>query len=192
MIANVYGRYFQKSRTFLLPLLGLKHSNITRVFNTYLSWEGQYTIDNKKLILLIDDFSELFRTKEFIAIEQKILITSTLYEKTLVVEGGKVHIFDLSIIGADWDHFVQGKYSLLSKALKQKIKNYYGADSSEWDFVESFLYPEKYYDLYAQLLGVEVNLLHQVGELCNIFNPENEELHLELISNFQFSNTLPI
>ena len=51
-LKNIYKKYFQKSKIFLYPLLGIK-KGITFVPNeTYMSWDNLYTINDNKLILL--------------------------------------------------------------------------------------------------------------------------------------------
>ena len=42
----------------------------------------------------------------------------------------------------------------------------------------SYLHPEDYFDLYADLLGVDINILKAVGELCAPFHIEKETLKI--------------
>jgi hypothetical protein len=46
--------------------------------------------------------------------------------------------------------------------------------------VHSFLYPNKWYDRYAELLGVEPNLLKEVGELCTKTDIDKESLLIQV------------
>jgi hypothetical protein len=71
-----------------------------------------------------------------------------------------------------------GKYSKLSTVLKRAIKNYYGDKSSEYKYIETFLYPEKYFTLYAKLLDVDVKTLQETGELCDPCDMEKENLKI--------------
>ena len=58
------------------------------------------------------------------------------------------------------------------------IERFYGKDSSTYEYVMSYLYPEDYFDIYAELLGVNVNILKGVGELCAPYNAEKETLKI--------------
>ena len=47
-------------------------------------------------------------------------------------------------------------------------------------YVHSFLYPNKWYERYAELLGVEPNLLKEVGELCDKPDFDKETLLIQV------------
>jgi hypothetical protein len=44
------------------------------------------------------------------------------------------------------------------------------------------LYPDDYFNIYAELLGVEVDLLKQVGELCAPLDIDKETLKIPIES----------
>ena len=44
----------------------------------------------------------------------------------------------------------------------------------------SYLYPEDYFDIYAELLGVNINILKNVGELCAPYNIDKETLKISV------------
>jgi len=46
--------------------------------------------------------------------------------------------------------------------------------------MHSYLYPEKFFSRYAELLGVEESLLKSVGELCTKPDLEKEMLMIEV------------
>jgi hypothetical protein len=71
-----------------------------------------------------------------------------------------------------------GRYSKLSTVLKRAIKTYYGESSTEYDYIESYLYPEKYFEVYAKLLDVDVKMLKKIGELCDPCDLEKEKLKI--------------
>jgi hypothetical protein len=93
------------------------------------------------------------------------------------------YIYNLEKFKDDWDLFLRGKYSQLSPVLKERIKCYYGENSYEWDYVKSFLYPERYFEKYAELLFDEKDratgeeYLRSVGELCQPYDKEHEVLN---------------
>jgi hypothetical protein len=54
LIKKLYARYFQKSRSFLLPILGIKKDTAYPCINSYLCWTGIYSLSDYKLILTYD------------------------------------------------------------------------------------------------------------------------------------------
>lgn len=173
---EVYADYFQKSKTFIYPVLGIARRSSIQVKGTYISWLDIYTDTDKKLICLYDDVeSEAFK-----AFETKVLLSSPLYhshQKTSNNEG--IYIFDMDIIKKDWAHFLSGSYSKMSKVLKEAILKYY-YKSSEYEHVRSFLYPEEFFNIYASLLNVDEKLLIEVGQLCNKYNRDLENLKISV------------
>ena len=73
-----------------------------------------------------------------------------------------------------------GKYSKLSTQVKRAIKQYYGERSNEYKYIESYLYPEKYFEIYANLLEVDVATLESLGELCDPCDLEKETLKIPI------------
>jgi hypothetical protein len=71
-----------------------------------------------------------------------------------------------------------GRYSKLSNVLKRAIKNYYGENSSEYKYIESYLFPDRYFENYAKLLDVEASVLKKVGELCDPCDLDKEKLKI--------------
>jgi hypothetical protein len=71
-----------------------------------------------------------------------------------------------------------GKYSKLSNVLKRAIKNYFGPNSSEYKYIDTYLYPEEYYETYATLLNVDIDMIISTKELCNPCDMEKENLKL--------------
>ena len=63
--------------------------------------------------------------------------------------------------------------------IKNKIKNFFQKNSGNALYVQSYLYPSKFYDTYAEILEVEVSLLKSVGQLCDKPNLKKETLILE-------------
>ena len=85
----------------------------------------------------------------------------------------------MSDLGDDWFHFINGKYSKISMNLKQKILTFFDKYSGNYAYMHSYLIPEKYFNNYAELLGVEPEMLIQVGELCTKPDIDKETLILE-------------
>jgi hypothetical protein len=174
MIDKLYGKYFQKSKSFLYPALGIKKTSYKLPSNTYLSFEGKIGLEDIKLICTFDeDDSEGFKS-----FESEMLIGNPLFLEKIQVKDSNLYIFDLQIYEADWFNFVLGRYSKLSSHLKRAIKTYYGEKSSEYKYIETYLYPSEHFETYAKLLNVDINLLKEVGELCNGYDCKKETLKI--------------
>lgn len=163
-LKKLYGKYFQKSKSFLYPALGIKKDSIYPPIQSYLGWEDKYVVTDHKLILsyyMREDknwdsylLNTIMKNKffhEYHDIDGEILATS----------------FDLSILSEDYQKVVFGKYSKLSKILKGRIREFYGYSSPEWAYMESFLYPDRYIPVYSRLLDVDEKHIRHTGELCD-------------------------
>jgi hypothetical protein len=105
------------------------------------------------------------------------LLGNKLFHDFKPVEDNKaVYVFDFTPYASDWDFIIEGKYSRLSKLYKRKIENFYGRKDSNFAYIESFLYPEKYFNMYSQIIDVPESLLKEVGELCSKVDFERETL----------------
>jgi hypothetical protein len=171
-IKETYSNYFQKSKTFLLPALGLRKCEQTASIMTFISWEGRYTPADYKLVLVklgnIDD-------PEYRRFEKIYLLSNTLFETIIPIDKETIaYVFNFERLKDDWNYFLRGKYSRLSITLKDRIRSYYGDIAVEWEYVKSFLYPNDYFEEYARLLNVHPDLLAQVGELCDPWNNDFE------------------
>lgn len=176
MITSLYTKYFQKSRTFLFPALGIQKQSDIPLVNTYVTWKDNVSVNDKKLICLYnDDQSELFRS-----FEQKMLQGNPLFDKQHLTKTQQgIYVFSFDSHAKDWNNFVKGRYSKFSRVLKKAVQDYYGADSAEYMYMDTYLYPDKYYDLYAKLLEVFPEVLKEVGELCDPYDPKQEELDID-------------
>jgi hypothetical protein len=169
MISKVYGKYFQKSRSFLYPILGLRREKHTIPLQTYISVEGVIEAVDIKLICTFNDIT----SKEFKVFENEILNNKFFAEK-LEIGDDTLYVFDIQEYANDYFNFILGKYSKLSDNLKKAIKKYYGDKSLEYEYMDCYLYPEKYFELYAKMLDVNIFKLQKVGELCDSCDIEKE------------------
>jgi hypothetical protein len=128
-----------------------------------------------KLICVYD----LRTDDEYKHFEKNVLLNHNRLNDYVKVDNQLVLTFDLSDLGDDWFHFINGKYSKISMNLKQKILNFFDKYSGNYAYMHSYLIPEKYFSNYAELLGVEPEMLIQVGELCTKPDMEKETLFLE-------------
>jgi hypothetical protein len=189
MISEIYRKYFQKSFTFLYPLLGFnksKHPKPENVY-TYSDSSGIQLKDRKLICVYKKNDTEAW--KQF---ELKHLITHKNLEHSYPMDDETVaYVFDLEMLGEDFDVVIAGKYSKLSNPAKKILTDYYGVHTPEWVYIESFLFPEKYFKQYAQILNVDEDILRNVGELCEKPNLEKENCPHDIQMNFFINQTNP-
>jgi len=176
-LKDLYSKYFQKSRSFLFPILGLKKAATFLPLQVYLTWEGMYTLEDKMLIVTYRNSKDLNWEKYLV----ETLMANQMFNDYHETEDSNVIIvsFDLKVIAEDYDHVVEGKYSRIGKLLKKKIRDFYAYNSPEWAYMESFLFPENYYTMYSKILNVEEEHILHTGQLCDLPNLEKETLKLK-------------
>jgi hypothetical protein len=175
-LSSIYKRYFQKSKVFLYPLLGIKRGVSVVPVETYICWKGYYSSEDMKLICVYD----IRKDDEYKFFEKNTLLSHNRLSDYVKIGSQAVLTFDFSDLSDDWSHFVNGKYSKLSINLKQKILDFFDKYSGNYAYMHSYLIPEKYFSNYAELLGVDAEMLIQVGELCSKPNFDKETLNLEV------------
>jgi len=181
MVINaLYKKYFQKSKIFVYPLLDIKRGTQIVPIETYFSWDKLYTPEDKKLICVYETTESNF--SEF---ERSTLMKHTrLIDYKAVSDTQSVFVFDFSDLSDDWNHIIYGRYSKIDKDTKRKIVNFFDQYSGNYIYVTSYMYPEKFFKRYAELLNASEELLEQVGELCDKPNLEKEKLLIQ-VSNFE-------
>lgn len=179
MIHSIYKNYFQKSRSFLFPALGIKKGNFNPT-QTFISLdEPPIKPQDRKLVCLFEKTDD----PRFEQFEKDMLTGNPLFKEYLVTPSSDViYIFDYEGYKTDWDNFLLGKYSRLSDGFKTAIKSYYGHNSKEYEYMDTYLYPELYFEKYAELLDVDLPTLLKVGELCDKYDPEKEKLIFSTIN----------
>jgi hypothetical protein len=172
MIDKLYGKYFQKSRSFLYPALGIRRDSVFLPNATYICIEGLIKPTDMKLVC---SFRKEFNPA-FTEFEHTVLLTNPLYMRTIETRDNNLYIFDYSLYRQDWINFIHGKYSLFTPMFKKAIKLFYGEASKEYQHMDTYLNPRDYMYVYAALLNVDVKLLISVGELCDKWDPKQEML----------------
>ena len=159
----------------MFPALGIKKNSPFVPSGVYLAINDKIDVTHKRLICAYKaENTDVFRT-----FERDVILSNSLFEYVIEADGFKLYIFNLSKYEKDYELFLLGKYSKLSKELKKLIREYYGETSSEYSYIESYLYPERFVGVYAKLLDVEVSLLIEVGELCDKCDPKKETLSIQ-------------
>lgn len=177
-IQSLNKEYIQKSRIFLYPALGIKRGSNSPI-QIYAAWEGVYKPEDYKLSCLY----HLRNDTEFRAFEKMKLFGNPLFHDFKVAPDNRaVYVFDFSKYKLDWNCFLRGQYSKMSPEHKTKIKQFYGMTSSNFAYIESFLHPEKYFNMYSRMLLTEEKILKEVGELCDPPDLEKETLDISLKS----------
>jgi hypothetical protein len=176
MISSLYDKYFQKSRSFLFPALGINKKNPFTPAGVYLSIKDKIGVEDMILVCAYKaEDTSVFKT-----FEKNVLQSNKLFEYVIEADGFKLYMFKFTEYKEDWKYFLEGKYSKLSKDMKSHIKDYFGPLSSEYLYMKTYLYPEKYMDVYAKLLNVKLSVLKEVGELCDKYDIEKETLSIDV------------
>lgn len=176
LIKKLYSKYFQKSRSFLLPILGIKKNTTFPSINSYLCWEGMYVLTDYKLILTYYVDTDPKWNNYLL----HILMNNPFFHEYHEIDKEYVALsFDMQSFKDDFEHVLFGRYSKLSKLTKGKIREYYGYHTPEWAYVESFLFPDKYMQLYSELLDVHIQHIKHTGELCDKPDIDKETLKLK-------------
>lgn len=174
VINQVNKQYFQKSKVFIYPILGIKKHESISLIETYIGWnEKNIHQDDCKLICIFylrDDI-------EFKTFMNKRLFSNPYFKEYFELEEKKAaFIFDLRNYKEDYKHFINGKYSMFSQKLKNMITGHQLKHSANYSYVNSFIYPDIFFGVYKDLLQVDIKLLQSVGELCDKPDLEKEIL----------------
>lgn len=179
VIDALYRTYFQKSKIFLYPLLDIKRGASVVPEQTYLSWEGYLTAEDIKMIAVYPKRTD----SEYLSFEKNVLLKHSRTTDFVVLNESQVVVtFDFSDLESDYRKFIDGKFSQMDIKLKRKIRDFFEKNSGNYVYVDSYLFPEKYFQLYADLLGVNEDLLRSVGELCSPPNLDKENLVAEVVN----------
>lgn len=170
---------FQKSYSFLWPLIGFKKLEKFKPENTYLYWtEADYSIDDYNLLT----FFKTDYNKEFLDFEEKEITSKSNVVACFKVEGGILYVWDLVTHSNSVAEFVQGRYSKFTEADKKIILSYFGDSTNTLVIpgrpIYMGLYPDKFYKVVAEELNVDESYLK---ELINKYDLEEEICHLPII-----------
>ena len=176
MISHIPKSYFQKSKVFLYPLLGIPKGVEFIPVNTYVAWNDKIEFNEYKF-LCVYDISKLSSFRDF---EVRYLTGNKRFSNFHFLESSKgykgLYVFDYSDFFEDYLFFLSSNYSMLSDSSKNIILKFFKNDSSGHEIVDSYLNPGNYYNQYAKILNVDIDLLREVRELCPLLNLEQETL----------------
>jgi hypothetical protein len=182
---QMYSKYFQKSKVFFYPLLGIPKGKKYVPVGTYLAWKDEIAINDKKFMLLYKQKSG----KLFNKFEDKYLLGNPLFDDYQKLgEDIHLYIFDFTMYTQDWDMLINGKYSKFDDTMKQTITKFFGEVGKITEYVESYIYPEYYHKDIAEQLAVPMNLIEKVWELTDKPDIDKETLKLKIPKDGIFNN----
>ncbi len=174
----IYTDYFQKSKVFLYPLLGIGRKAKYVPRQTYICWDGFYSTEDCKLILE-------YKTKpseSFKKFASRFLDKHVMYEDSIQISDNSIiYIFDFTYIHnktykSDYKKIVEGNYSKLSMTSKVLILDFFGDEDKAGEYINTFLSPGDSFEAYANFFDVEEAVLYNIGELCSKPDIEKETL----------------
>jgi len=162
-MTEAYMQYFQKSKIFLYPLLGIRKGEEFVPMETYICWDGLYSQGDYKYICIYN----INRNLKFKNFENNVIRSNEFLELAMTIDKNtQLYVFDLSKYKNDIDMFLKGSYSNFSINSKNKIIKYFGSVGRIAKYINSYLYPEDYHEVYAQALKVDIKLIREVYEVC--------------------------
>lgn len=190
-ITIIHKTYYQKSMLFLYPLLGIRRHCGVSPETSYLRWQGKFGSEDRRLIVkyaIREDITfKLFETEK--------LLNNPLFSEMMLLEDNFVaYVFDFNKndMADAYDAVISGKYSKLPENHKRRLLDFYNNDKnkSHVTYIDSFVYPQKYFGTYADLLTVPnshggskraeiLQTLTRNGELCSPPNVDKETLRTE-------------
>ena len=178
-ITKLYTKYFQKSKVFLYPLLGFPRGIKYKPFETYIDWKDE----NYEVFSLYCRFKD-HDSSAFQKFESEKLGPHKLLRTYYKLEDDTLlYVFNLEHVMDDYIAFMRGRYSQISEETKEIIVNFFTGDNGVKEYIESYLYPEYYYDDYAKILDVSEVSLRNVGELCDKPDLAKESLNVKTKTN---------
>lgn len=167
ILKNLYTEYFQKSKVFLYPLLNIKKGVRFVPAETYMSWEGIHGIKDNHIICVYDVPDKILSAYKLF--EDQYIRNNKRFKYTIDLENKnkKAIVFDLSRYKNDINRLIKGEYSKISKRTKEIITEFFGEHGTIAEYVESYLFPTYWHEDYAHLLGVSLETIQKVYELCD-------------------------
>lgn len=165
-LKRIQSAYFQKSLFFMYPLLSIPPK--LNPVNSYLCWKKIKHTDCR-LICLFEKTDE----SEMQQLEKQHLLANRYLQDVTLVKPGVIYVFDMSSMRNNWEVFLDGEYSYLSPYTKNAILKFYNYDLEKQTDAHCYLFPDQYYEQYAELLAVDKNLFYEDTELVR---PPNLEL----------------
>ena len=170
---GVYTDYFQKSKVFLYPLLKIKKGISHVPIQTYVAWDNVYCTEDCRLFCEYK-IKNIHGFNKFAA---EYLTNNNLFDDYIDLHDDKhLFIFDLTPLKSDFERFMCGKYSQLTLESKITILDFFAGQDKISEYIQGFLSPEELHQKYADFLGVDVESVRKVYEICTPPDLEKETL----------------
>jgi len=176
---KLFKDYFQKSKVFLYPILGIAKGARYIPEETYMSWanETDSNFEDMKLFCV-------YKTQggsAYAAFEDRKLLKNKLFIDCKSLDNDlQVYIFDFSDFPQTWLAVKDGIYSKIHEREKQTILSFFGEHGIISDTIESYMYPDYYHEDYASQLNVSDDLIKNVWEVCD--KPDLNKETLKIIN----------
>jgi len=182
---QMYRDYFQKSKVFFYPLLGIPKGTKYVPIGTYLAWEDEIDLNDKKFMCIYKQRGG----KMFSKFEDKHLLGNALFDDYQQLDKNiHLYIFDFSKYPHDWEALLKGKYSKFTKKTKNTITKFFGEVGKITEYVESYIYPEYYHEDCANDLDVNIETIQKVWELTDKPDLIKEVLKIKVPESNLFKN----
>lgn len=163
-MGHIYTKYFQKSKVFLYPLLGIAKGQTYVPVETYICWQDAFDYTDYRFISVYNSI----RSTEYIIFEDVVLKQNKMFDSYYKLSNDRhLYIFNIESYKHDFNMFVDGKYSKFSSNAKNKISNYFSSSKGISKNIKSFLYPEEFHSNYAKSLDVDLSIIKEVHEVCS-------------------------
>ena len=179
----IYTSYFQKSKVFLYPLLGFKKNIEFVPADTFICWDEFINVLDYKFICVY----KCEMTLDFKNFETKYLKSHRLLKSYYNLADKQIYVFNFKSYKYDFDQFINGHYSKFSLKSKDLILTYFSEYGKISEYIKSFLDPGNYHEIYAENLGVNINLIREVHEICSKPDFEKECLKEKILQEKEIS-----
>ena len=86
-----------------------------------------------------------------------------------------IFLFQTSLFAQDLEK------AILNYQCKTQILDFFGDIGTISKYMESYLFPEKYYDVYSDILNVPISLLAETIELCDKPDLDKEDFKKQVL-----------
>ncbi len=165
--------YFQKSTFFLYPLLRIPKKILPVQTYVYSNLELE-----RKTYLVLCRFNRFTDPKEK-GYEKEYLSENPLFCNYFDLEDDTcLYIFEFTDERhkETWDLFTEGKYSEFPGQIKRELMAFFKKGTRTYDSIYSYLFPADYYNDYAELLNISVDILQETKELTDKPDEEKETM----------------
>lgn len=176
--------YFSKSKWFLYPAI-INDGKFVPSRTFISSPDLGITLKDYKIITLFSKENN----NEFEEFSRKVLLTNPDLLSFQELDSYFMYIFSMKNYKVDFDYFVNGKYSKLSKETKDKILSITKKNPTNVALLKIYLFPYSSVDYFENMIDFfgenSRSALLEVGELCSKPDLIKETMYYESIMNIK-------